>query len=300
MAAQTKTLVLVNPTAGRGHAERVARTVQRFFAARNFSADFVFASGAQEFEQRARGAAAQGYATVAALGGDGAAHFLLRGAFGSGIALGIIPAGSGNDIAMGLGIPLDPLAAAEVLVRCAPRRVDVVRARFAKNIERVFIGAGGIGLDAEANQLATGRFRALPGVARYIAGALAALVGAEPLRVTAEFDGGRWEGDVLFAAVANSPTYGAGVRIAPDAKMEDGYLNLVLVAPLSFGRVLEAIPIVLCDGDLRWPEIRRIRTRRLRLSANRPSPFHGDGEILGEAPVEFEVLSGAVKVVAPQ
>lgn len=271
--------------------------VQDFFRKRGFPAEFVFAKNAEEFVQRAATAADAGFHAVVALGGDGAAHFLLRGAFGTSVPLGIIPAGSGNDIAMGLNIPLDPAAAAEALMRSTPRAVDVVRARLAGGVERVFIGAGGIGLDAEANQLATGRFRRLPGVARYIAGALAALVGAEPLHVTTEFDDGRWEGEVLFAAVANAPTYGAGVAIAPEAKMDDGYLNLVLVGPLRWTRVLEAIPIVLRDGDLRWPEIRRVRTRRLTLRANRRAPFHGDGEILGEAPIEFEVLPGAVNVL---
>jgi diacylglycerol kinase (ATP) len=299
MPFPAKTLVLVNPTANRGRAGRVAATVREFFAVKKFPADFAETSNANDFEQRARAAASLGYRTVAALGGDGAAHFLLRGALGTSVALGIIPAGSGNDIAMGLGIPLDPVAAAQSLMDCVPRSVDVVRARLAGGIERVFIGAGGIGLDAEANQLATGRFRNFPGVTRYIAGALAALVNAHPLCVVAEFDEGRWDGDVLFAAVANSPTYGAGVHIAPDARMDDGYLNLVLVAPMSFGRVLEAIPIVLRDGDLRWAEIRRVRTRRLALRADRRAPFHGDGEILGEAPIEFEVLPRAVQVVAP-
>jgi diacylglycerol kinase (ATP) len=297
--ATGKVLILVNPASGRGAAATIRPAVEDYFRSQQFPAHFVTTQSAADLEQRAACAAGEGYSCVAVLGGDGTFHFLLRGAFGTNIPLGILPAGSGNDIAMGLGIPLDPPAAAASLIRSTPRAVDVVRVRFADGSERVFIGAGGIGLDAEANQLATGRFRRLPGVTRYIAGALAALRRAEPLRLTAEFDDGSWQGEVLFAAVANSPTYGAGVQIAPDARMDDGLLNLVLVEPLSLARVLEAIPIVLRDGDLRWPQVHRFTTKRLLLRPEKNSPFHGDGEILGEAPAEFQILPESVQVMVP-
>ncbi len=249
--------------------------------------------------QLAAGAAAQGYTCVAALGGDGAFHFVLTGAFGTGIAIGCLPAGSGNDIAMGLGIPLDLIDAAHLLAHGTPQAVDVLRARFAGNVTQIMIGAGGMGLDAEANQLATGRFRRVPGLLKYVTAALAAMTTSQPLRVTAEIDEARWQGQLLLAAVANSPTYGAGFKIAPAARMNDGWMDLTFVEDLPLTRIIEAILILLRNGDLRWPQIHRYRARRIKLSTDRRSPFHGDGEILGEAPVEIEVLPKAVRVVAP-
>lgn len=291
--------MLVNPTSGGGAALRAQPVIEDYLHRQGFPADFRHTTSAEDMQQLAAAAASDGYSCVTAFGGDGTFHYVLSGAFGTSVSIACIPAGSGNDIAMGLGIPLDPIDAAHLLVHGAPRPVDVLRARFPGNQIQVFIGAGGIGLDAEANQLATGRFRRVPGLLKYFTAALAALTTSQPLHVTAEFDGASWQGPLLLAAVASSPTYGAGFKIAPSARMDDGLLDVTLVEDLPWTRIFEALFALYGNGDLRWPQIHRFRARRIRLSADRRSPFHGDGEILGEAPVEIEVLPKAVCVIAP-
>jgi diacylglycerol kinase (ATP) len=295
-----KTLVLVNPAAGGGRARHAQPRVADYLRRRGVRADFVAPADSAELRGRAASAAGEGYTHVVALGGDGAFHDVVNGAFG-GVVLGVFPAGNGNDIAAGLGIPEDPVAAAALFLRAAPRPVDVLRARCAGAEPRLYIGAGGMGLDAEAAQLVTTRFRRLPGAARYVAAALWALTRFEPLRLEVELDGRPVpaEGGALFVAVANAPAYGAGVKIAPGARMDDGFLDVTLIGALPWTRVLEALPIVLREGPPRWPEIRRLRGRRIRLRAERPALFHGDGEVLGRSPVEVDVLHHAVRVVAP-
>jgi diacylglycerol kinase (ATP) len=273
--------------------------IENYLRRQGFAADFCHTVSAADMTRRAASAASEGYSCVAAFGGDGAFHYVLCGAFGTSVSIACIPAGSGNDIAMGLGIPLDPIDAAHLLAHGSSHPVDILRARFPGNQTRIFIGAGGMGLDAEANQLATGKFRHVPGLLKYVTAALAALTTSQPLNVTAEIDDAHWNGPLLLAAVANSPTYGAGFRIAPAARMNDGWMDLTFVEDLPWTRIFEALIILLRNGDLRWPQIHRFRARRIRLSADRRSPFHGDGEILGEAPVEIEVLPGAVRVIAP-
>lgn len=291
--------MLVNPTSGGGAALRAQPVIEDFLRGQGFPADFRHTSSAADMRQRAASAAAEGYACVAALGGDGAFHFVMSGAFGTDIAIACIPAGSGNDIAMGLGIPLDPIDAAHLLVRGVPRPVDLLRLRFSGNVTQLMIGAGGMGLDAEANQLATGRFRRVPGLLKYVTAALAALTTSRPLHVHAEIDEKSWNGHLLLAAVANSPTYGAGFKMAPAAHMNDGWMDLTFVEDLPWNRIFEALLVLLRSGDLRWPQIHRFRARRVRLTTDRRSPFHGDGEILGEAPLEIEVLPAAIRVIAP-
>jgi diacylglycerol kinase (ATP) len=291
--------VLVNPTSGGGAALCALPGIEDLLHRRGFPADFRHTSSAADMRERAASAAAEGYACVAALGGDGAFHYAMSGAFGTGVAIACIPAGSGNDIAMGLGIPLDPIDAAHLLVSGTPRPVDLLRLRFSGSVTQLMIGAGGMGLDAEANQLATSRFRRVPGLLKYVTAALAALATSRPIGITAEIDGKVWSGRLLLAAVANSPTYGAGFKIAPAASMNDGWMDLTFVEDLPWQRIFEAILILLRTGDLRWPQIHRFRARRVRLSADRRSPFHGDGEILGEAPLEIEVLPAAIRVIAP-
>ena len=295
---RSDTLVIVNPIAGQGRARRIQAGISEYFAARGRPADFVESSSTANFRELAAQGVTQGYRFVVALGGDGAFHHLVEATLGSDVILGFLPAGSGNDIAEGLGLPEDPVTAAEVFLRAQPRAIDVVRAHFGLG-EAVFVGAGGLGLDAEAAQLANTRFRHWPGFSRYIAGALWAWRKFSAIELDAEMDGVRWQGRILFAAVANAPCYGSGIRIAPSAKMDDGWLEITLVREMPLLRLLEAIPIVLRSGDIRWPEIERFRCRHAAFLTDRKAFVHGDGEMLGEAPVEFEVLPGAVRAIAP-
>jgi diacylglycerol kinase (ATP) len=156
-----------------------------------------------------------------------------------------------------------------------------------------------MGLDAEAARLANEQFRCLPGAARYIAAALWARKNFLPLKLEVRVDEQSWSGPALIAAVANAPVYGSGLRVAPAAEMDDGWLDVTLVEPLGWTELLEAIPVMLRTGDLRLPQVQRYRGRSVSLQADRRVLFHGDGEVLGEAPVEIEVLPGAIQVVAP-
>ncbi len=299
--ARAKILVLVNPVAGGGRAKRAEPHVADYFRRQGLQADFAESESAEDLQHRAAEAAAAGYGRIVALGGDGTFQQVVKGTLGSDTALGFLPAGGGNDIAEALGIPPDPVAAAYAFLHSRPRRMDVLRARFASGNTAVYVGCGGLGLDAEAAGLANGRFRRLPGAMRYVAGALWALATFEPFEVEVEIDGEPLptaNGPIMFAAVANAPAYGAGVKIAPTAEIDDGRLDLVLVRRLAWTRLIELIPVMLRTGDVRAPEVDRFRARRVSLRTDRAALFHGDGEVLGEAPVEVENLPGAIRVMA--
>ena len=127
---------------------------------------------------------------------------------------------------------------------------------------------------------------------------LQAYFGGTLWNLSAEIDGVRWSGEILFAAVANGNSYGSGLHIAPKAKMDDGWLDIVLVGQVRFLRLLKAIPIVLTSGDLRgFPEVQRFRCRKISMETDRVARVHGDGENLGESPAEFGVLPGAVRIM---
>jgi diacylglycerol kinase (ATP) len=293
-------LVLVNPAAGGGRAGRAAPLVQGYLESRGVRADFAAPETAVALCRRAAAAAGEGYGVVAALGGDGTFHHLLAGALGTGVNLAFLPGGHGNDLARGLDLPVDAVAAARVLARGTARPMDVLRARFPGGAERVYAGAGGIGLDAEAARLANGAYRRLPGALRYVAAALEALRRFPPFELEAELDGRPLRARVLLAAAANGPCYGAGVRIAHGARMDDGELDLVLVAPLGVREILELLPRALGSADLRSPAVVRLRGRRVRLRTDRPVRFQADGEPGDAAPEEIEVLPGAVRMMVPR
>jgi diacylglycerol kinase (ATP) len=294
-----KTLVVVNPAAGGGRAGRVRPQVEAYLNAQGVRAEFCAPASGEEVRERAGNAAASGYSCVVAMGGDGTFHQVVSGIIGTSALAGLVPAGGGNDIARALGLPRDPLAAAHALLRARPRPVDVLQVRTASGGVCFYLGAGGVGIDAEAARLANTRFRALPGIARYLAAGVAAFRNSRPLQVELEADGVVATVAALLVAVANAPSYGSGVIIAPDARMDDGWMDIALVAPLDWTQVFDGMLIALRDGRIRWPEMRRMKARRLRLSTDRPALFHGDGEVLGETPVEIEVLPGALQVLAP-
>ncbi|MFZ0520277.1 MAG: diacylglycerol kinase family protein [Candidatus Acidiferrales bacterium] len=296
---KSDTLVIVNPSSGGGWALRAEPAVRSLLAERGCRAAFVRSKSAEDIRSLAAGAAARGFRYAVALGGDGAFHHLIEGVRGTDAVAGFFPAGSGNDIARALGIPCDPVRAADLFLRGRPRAVDLVRVRFDDGRVAHYIGAGGMGLDAEAAHLANTRFKKWPGVSRYMAGMFTVFFREPLLELSAEIDGVAWNGPALFAAVANSSSYGSGVRIAPEACMDDGWLDVAIVGDVSLLRLLEAMPVVLSSGDLRgFPEVMRYRGRRISLRADRAAMVHGDGEELGVAPAEFEVVPGAVRVVA--
>lgn len=298
-SVKADTLVIVNPAAGRGKALRAEPLVASYFAETGRAVEFVHSTSSTDIRETAARGASAGYRYVVALGGDGAFHHVVEGLQGTEAIAGFFPAGNGNDIAEAIGVPADPVAAAEALVHGRPRRVDLIRVRFSDGRTAVYIGAGGLGLDAEAAYLANTRFKAWPGVTRYMAGALTAFFREEPLELEAQMDDAQWRGRALFVAVANGPRYGSGVRIAPEAKIDDGWMDVMIVGELGWARLFEGIPIVLTTGNVRFDEVRRYRCRRTMLRTSREAKVHGDGELLGESPAEFEIVPGAIRVMAP-
>lgn len=297
-AMKAETFVIVNPASGGGRALRAEKNVASLLALHGHSAEFVHSKSTDDIRELAARAAADGFRYVVALGGDGAFHHLIEGLLGTDAVAGFFPAGNGNDIARGLGIPRNPVEAADSFLHSHPQAIDLVRVRFDDGSIAHFMGAGGMGLDAEAAHLANTRFKAWPGVTRYLAGALTIYFRVPLLQVTAEMDGNQWSGSALFVAVANAGSYGSGVCIAPNAKMDDGWLDVVVVGNVGLRRLLEAIPIVLTTGDLRgFPEVQRFRCRQISLRADRAARIHGDGEVLGTSPAKFEILPGAIRVM---
>ena len=294
-----RTLVIVNPVSGGGRADRAERDVASYLALEREAAEFVHSTSADDVREKAARAAHDGYTHVAALGGDGTFHYVIEGIYGTDTIAGFFPAGGGNDVASALGIPNDPVLAAQQFVCGEARSVDLVEARFADGRVAHFIGVGGMGLDAEAAHLANTRYRAWPGASRYLAGAFHTFFRDGAFDLRAEIDGMPWNGRALFAAVANGTGYGAGIKIAPEARVDDGWLDVAIVTDATLLRLLEALPRAMSTGDLRrFPEVQRFRCKSAMLASSRAARVHGDGEELDLAPVAFNVLPRAVRVMA--
>ena len=298
--------MFVNPAAGRGGAGRKVAGVRAAFALRNYPVKIVETTSAEEFGSSVRAAVSEGCSTLIAMGGDGTLQLLAREAIGRTARIGVIPAGGGNDFASALGIPKDLEEAVDVIVRGKTRAVDAVRVRTAAGTRTeenaIYLGGGGLGLDAEAIRYASGKFLMWPGRLRYLASAVAALRGFSGVQVEAEFpdsDLPKIVKTVLLAAVLNTPTLGGGLRLAPAAQVDDGVLELVMIEMLRKREVLTWFPRLLFLGELKTKRVVRARAAKITLSTRDETWFQGDGELLGISPVEIQVLPGALCVFAP-
>jgi len=296
-------IVFVNNQAGAGRVRHYLPRIKTLFEASGCSAEFVMTQSSKDLESRTCTAIGNGARLLLSMGGDGTFQGLANAAYGTDVILGVLPTGGGNDFAAALGLPKDPIAAAHALLRGQPRWVDLARAKTADGRTCLYVGGGGVGLDAEAIRYTSGMFRRMPGRLRYIAAALQTLRSFKPLPIRVEFPGSDQapiQADVLLAGVMNTPSYGAGLRLAPEARLNDGILEFVCLEDLSLRDVISLLPRLTWNGELRTSRLLRRRARCIRLTTERPCNFHGDGEILGPAPVEIEVVPRAVQVLAPE
>jgi len=296
-------ILLANPSAGAGRAARALPSLQEFAQSENWDLEILITTSAEDLAEKARCAAAKGYRRIFVLGGDGSFQVLLNAVSDyPGVVLGILPAGGGNDLATALGLPGDPLRAAMLLQHGEPAPMDVVRVRTSEGHERLYAGGGGVGLDAEAARLAGGAFRNMPGRTRYLLSAIRALISFRLLDVRVSLQPGASPTEtsaVLVAGVLNTPSYGAGLYLAPAAQINDGLLDLVLLQKLTIFQILALLPALWATGELKTNRARRWRTNYVRIETDRTCSFHGDGEILGSTPVEIHVIPQAFRVVRP-
>lgn len=235
------------------------------------------------------------------VGGDGMVGLAANALAGSEIPLGIIPAGSGNDMARGLGIPLgDPAAAVAVLLdamRRAPRVVDAATVTTRGGIRTRFAGVLSAGFDAIVNERAN-RMRWPRGRSRYNLALLLELAVLNPIRYRLVLDDDPTVTDALLVAVANNTSFGGGMLITPDARLDDGLLDVFVVQPMSRVAFLRIFPRVFKGTHVTDPRVSIRRASRIRIEAEGVVAY-ADGERVSPLPVEVEVVPGALRVFAP-
>jgi YegS/Rv2252/BmrU family lipid kinase len=288
--------LIVNPAAGGGKAGRVAPEVERTLAGHGLTVRRADTQDLTHARELAGEAAARGE-TVVALSGDGmvgAIADVLRRTPGA--VLGVLPGGRGNDFARVLGIPADPRAA------CATIALGITRAVDVGEVEgRAFVGIASAGFDSDANRIANEAPSWLGGLV-YAYGALRALASWRHATFEIELDppGERHTFSGYSVGAANSKAYGGGMHAAPDALLDDGLLEVMIVESMSRRRFLtDLLPKVFKGTHVELPEVRVFRAREVEISADRPFTMYADGDPIGELPVRVQAIPGAVNVIVP-
>jgi diacylglycerol kinase (ATP) len=245
----------------------------------------------------ARQAVAEGRPLVIAAGGDGTVNEVAQGLAGSDVVLGVMPLGSVMNVARTLHIPRDLGEAAALIAEGQTVAMDLGRASSATGVT-YFLEAAGVGLDAALfryfNRLEKGapRLPVLRAAWNFVRGL------GQP-RLLLEIDGRPRRVRAPMVTVANSPFLGAAYAIAPEALIDDGWLDVVFFHRLSALHVM--VYLLLVAGGRPFPRprgVESLRARRIDVrTARRPLPAHADGELLGQTPVTFDVVPHALRVI---
>lgn len=292
----TRVQVLVNPTAGKGRAARAADIAVERLQVGGLDVTTVVGQDAADARRLASAAVAGGVDALIAVGGDGMVHLALQAVAGTGVPLGIVAAGTGNDLANHLGLPRGaPAAAGDLIVdrltHGRPRPIDAVQA--AGKWYGAVLGAG---FDSRVNDRAN-RLRWPRGRSRYNLAILAELRVFQPLPFRITADGETWETEAMLVAVGNSRSYGAGMRVTPNADLADGLLDLTILGPVSKPEFLRTFPKVYKGTHIHHPAVTTRRARVVALEADGVTAY-ADGEFLSNLPITCECVPGALQVLA--
>jgi YegS/Rv2252/BmrU family lipid kinase len=293
--------LIVNPSAGGGRAGRLAPEVMEELHALGVPARRCDTRDLLHARELAVDAAGRGE-TVVALSGDGMVGAIadeLRAVPGA--VLVVLPGGRGNDLARVLGIPRNARAACAIVAAGESRPVDLGEAVDGSGATCSFVGIASVGFDSEANRIAN---EAPPwlGPMVYAYGALRAIASWHPARFEIELDppGERVTFSGYSVGAANSKAYGGGMFAAPDALLDDGLLDIVVLEDVSRLRFLtRVLPRAFNGTLLELPGVHCFRAAEVVISADRPFEMYADGDPIGELPLRLRAVPGAVQMLVP-
>lgn len=297
-------VVVLNPTSGRGEGTKRREVLRQLLNAavarwqtqtgETLRWELVESTRRGEATMLAEQAAARGADVVAAAGGDGTLGEVVNGIVGTHAVLAVVPLGTGNDFARCLGIGTDLECAVETLVFGTPMWMDL-----GKTDDRWFCNIAGCGFDAVVADRINCGIRGLRGAPAYVAAILRSLADFRPAHLTLTLDGETRTLRAMLCSVANAPMYGGGMRIAPDARIDDGWFDVCILGDTGTWEFLRAFPRVFQGTHVSHPKVTMLRAQHVRVESTPLLPTLVDGEIIGATPSEFHLHPRAIRILCP-
>jgi diacylglycerol kinase (ATP) len=286
--------ILLNPAAGRWKGRR--RLAQALDVLRRAGVEpkILESRNGRHLVELAKEAQAEKPDVLVSAGGDGTHHYVLNGLWGSQTPLGILSLGTGNDLAKGLGIPVEPRAAAAVLLKGTPNPIDLARVG-----STLYHCIAGVGFDSIVTRFANEQVRWLGGSPRYAWAILRCLKYYRPHRLELHSDAQDFAGDVIFVTIGNNRSYGGGVTMAPRARLDDGLLDVCIVPTMSKLELLRWVPAAYRGEHLAHPRISYFQTAKITLCSPSRLELFADGEFIQELPGTIEAVPHALRVMVP-
>jgi len=296
----TKIKIIVNPYAGRWKAKAAIPEIERACQKIGLEYDLTVTEGPEHGIELSREAALAGFSPIVAAGGDGSISEVVNGlmqATGDGVAgpLGVIPLGSADDFADMLGLEKDIETACRAIQAGHTRTIDVCQVN-----DRFFDNNAAIGLEPVVT-ITQAAMKRVKGTPRYILAALKAIFTLRPWHMHLAWDDGEYEGPVTLVSVGNNRRTGGAFWMTPRAEPDDGLLDFVFVGGVGRLKLLRLLPTTFDGSHVEHPEVTYLRTTRLTIECDPPTPIHADGELfdLAATRIEYTVLPGRLRVIAP-
>jgi len=278
---------IVNPVAAKGAAARVGERLRKVLAVRDIAHEILYTEYPGHAAKLARGSNAR---VIVSVGGDGTVNEVTNGIVGSGKTLGIIPAGSGNDLIKSLNIPADIEKAVETVIHGTVRPVDVGHVQCSPERSegtprvngdgRYFLNGVGIGFDA-AVAARTAEIPYLRGVLLYIAAVFQTLGKYQPPDFVVAYGHGERKFSGLLVAIGNGRCAGGGFYLTPRAQPDDELLDICMVKAVPLLKILRLMPKVMKGAHEGDPDVEIVQSRKVTVTGSIPFYVHADGEIVG-------------------
>lgn len=285
--------LILNPAASAGGSSSVLSETTDLLSGAGAIFRTASSDSPEHLAELARSAADAGEMPVA-VGGDGTFACIARELAGSGVPVGLVPAGRGNDFARVAGIPTDAPGAVDTLLNGRNAQIDLGEANGVP-----FVGIASFGFDSDANRIAN-ETRLFKGSLVYLFAALKALLSWKPatFEISTPDEPARcftgWT-----VAIANNRAYGGGMFIAPDADLQDSEFDVVTVAGTRKIKFVGSMPKIFKGTHVREPDVDVMRAAEIEVRADRPFDVYADGDLLTSLPVKARVLPGALLVRIP-
>lgn len=294
--SQRKVSLLINPTSGKGRGGKNAPIAASRLRERGLIVTELIGGSAQESADLARKAVQEGTDALVVCGGDGTIHQAVQVLAGTDVPLGIIPLGTGDDNARTFKLPLKDIAgAADIVADGRTRTVDLGHVNLADGTEHYFLAVLSIGFDSDVNERAN-EMTWPSGQARYLRAIIATLRDFKPATFTMTLDGQHRETEAMLISFGNGISYGGGMKVCPDAKLDDGLLDVTELGAVSKFMFLKSFPSVFKGTHTKNDFV----TQHLIKTAYVEAPgqiAYADGERLGPVPVNIEVRPQALRVL---
>ena len=280
-------LVVINPHSGNGRGAVVAEKVTRYLSERGALYQSLASDSAAELSHQLHQAISRGnYQGVVAVGGDGLAHLVLQHAVPEHLPFLVIPAGTGNDFVRTLGWSLENIEPIlENALRAEPQAIDL------GNVDSEWFGAIlSTGFDSVVNEKAN-QLKWPKGPQRYNVAIALELARFKPIEYEIVCDGNAFTTEAMLVAIGNGKSYGGGMNICPQAQLNDGLFDIVILEPVSKVEFLKVFPRVYSGSHLSHPAIKTLRAEKVTINAM--AVAYADGERIGPAPISAQCVKGA-------